>query len=223
MSDVFKNLRPLHVVVLDRRVLILAHEALEERNGDKTTIEGLRLVLRSGQLVDTKDAQATALNAPRWAVLNVNPDPVMSHPRLERSGFPQEIANLVLIRKNSKSTAQRLRKKLLSKIRDRKSSHSIDPDKMTQQLKKSALTIRSSRGVQERSLLKRMFRTEQSSNNLPEQLFNLGIIVRKLPDPLINAPPVIHYRTCSGTFTEGDGGLRREDYLGREWAQLLSA
>lgn len=34
-----------------------------------------------------------------------------------------------------------------------------------------------------------MIRPEQSSNNLPEQFFDIKIIVRKLPDPLVNAPP----------------------------------
>ena len=83
MNNVLKNLTSLHVVVLDRLVLIRANIALEERNGDKTTIERFRLVLRRRQLVDAEHTQATALGLHYWTVLDIDRDPVMSHPCLE--------------------------------------------------------------------------------------------------------------------------------------------
>ena len=66
-----------------------------------------------------------------------------------------------------------------------------------------------------------MIRAEQSGNNLPEQLFNLGIIVRKLPEPLVNAPPPVNQRARGSVFIEGNRGFRPENNIGREREQLL--
>ena len=206
--------------MFDRRFLVRSRVPFEERDRDETTVERLRLVLRGRQLVDAKDAQATTLDVPHLAVLDVELDPVMSHPRLEHSSSPQEVADFVLIGEDAESTAQRLRKKRPAEIGDRKRRGSPSSNEVPQELDEGALAVRSGRGVQENSLIERVTRTEQGSNNPPEQSFDLGIIVRKLPDPLVNAPPINH-RARGGVFTEGNGGLRREDNLGRERAQLL--
>ena len=73
------------------------------------------------------------------------------------------------------------------------------PDEAPQELNEGALAVRFGSGVQEHSLIERVTRAEQGSNNLPEQLFDLGIIVRELPDPVDNAPPVNH-RARGGVF-----------------------